>query len=180
MTARYPKPDDRDPIATMSTFFGRASAWCALATVVVCASVAILRYVFGIGFPWMQGLYIAFFAACIMGGAAEVYRANEHVRVDIFSRRLAPRTRNLIEIAGITFFLTPWLVTIIYASLAGEHSFVRSAFSQLEGAAVEGGLPGVFLMKALIPLGALLLLLQGFATLSQRLSALDDTKNRQK
>jgi len=164
----------------MSTFFGRASAWCALATVVVCASVAILRYVFCIGFPWMQGLYIAFFAACIMGGAAEVYRANEHVRVDIFSRRLTPRTRNLIEIAGITFFLTPWLVTIIYASLAGEHSFVRSAFSQLEGAAVEGGLPGVFLVKALIPLGAFLLLLQGFAILSQRLSALDDTKNRQK
>lgn len=180
MTARYPKSDDRNPIATMSTFFGRASAWCALATVIVCASVAILRYVFGLGFPWMQGLYIAFFAACIMGGAAEAYRANEHVRVDIFSRRLAPRTRHLIEIAGLTFFLTPWMITIIYASLAGPHSFVLSAFSQLEGAAIEGGLPGVFLIKALVPLGAFLLLLQGFATLSQRLSALAGTTDRQK
>ena len=176
MTALYPKPGHRGAIAAISSFFGRASAWCALATVIVCASVAILRYVAGIGFPWLQGLYIAFFAACIMSGAAETYRVNGHVRVDIFSHRFSPRARNVIETVGIAVFLTPWLATIIYASLAGEHSFVRSAFAQLEGAAIEGGLPGVYLMKALVPLGAFLLMLQGFATLYERLSDLSGTK----
>lgn len=153
-------------IEQISRFFGRISAWCVLATVVVCASVAVLRYLFGIGFLWMQGLYVAFFAASIMLGAAEAYRRDDHVRVDIFLRHFAPSTRAGVETAGIMLCLVPWMLVILYGSLAGEHSFVQAAFFQREGAAVEGGLPGVFLIKALIPLGAGLLLLQGLARLA--------------
>lgn len=159
-------------LEAIAALCGRIAAMLALATVLLCAAVAILRYFFGIGFVWMQELYVATFAATVLLAAGDVYRRDEHVRVDVISRRLSPRGRAMTEAFGVVFFLVPWLAVILYASLANEHSFLRASIAQREGSALEGGLPGVFLIKGLVPLGATLLLLQGVARLIRALATL--------
>lgn len=169
MMEQKPVPSVTAGVERLSALAGRLSAWLALATVSICACVALLRYGLGIGFIWMQELYVACFAASVLLGAANAYRTNDHVRVDVLTRKLTRRTRALMELGGIIFFVFPWMVIIIYAALAGEHSFVRAAITQREASPLEGGLPGVFLIKALIPLSALLILLQAFAIAAKSL-----------
>lgn len=144
---------------------GRAGYFLALGTVLLCASVALLRYGWGIGLIWMQELYVVLFAASVALSAAEAYRQNQHVRVDVLATRQSKGQRARLEIFGILFFLFPWLAVVFYAALAGEHSFLRASFAQREASAVEGGLPGVFLVKGLLLILLLLLFLQGVAML---------------
>jgi TRAP-type mannitol/chloroaromatic compound transport system permease small subunit len=59
----------------------------------------------------------------------------------------------------VVFLLLPVTLFITWVSW----DYVVSSWSLLEGSREAGGLPGVFLLKSVIPLMALLLLLQGVA-----------------
>ena len=48
---------------------GRVVAWLTFGTVAVCFLVVVLRYVFSIGFVWMQELYVWQHAVVFMAGA---------------------------------------------------------------------------------------------------------------
>jgi TRAP-type mannitol/chloroaromatic compound transport system permease small subunit len=77
--------------------------------------------------------------------------------VDIFYQKASQRTRAWTNLLGTLFLLFPTCVFIFFSSL----DYVASSWSIHEGSREAGGLDGVFVLKTVIPLMALLLLLQG-------------------
>ncbi len=89
-----------------------------------------------------------------LGGA---YLADRHVRIDIVRDRMGERPRAIIEVAGFFLALLPFCLIIIYLG----SSFAWEAFLVGEHSRAPLGLPHRWIVKAIIPIGALLLLLAG-------------------
>lgn len=150
-------------LGRVSEWTGRAVAWLMLPMVLVTFIVVTLRYVFDLGWIWMQESVVWMHAAVFMLAAAYTLRRDEHVRVDIFYRGLDPRRRALVNIAGSLLLLMPVMVFLIVTSL----DYVSVSWSIREGSREAGGLPFPFvpLLKSLIPVTAVLVIVQGLAQL---------------
>ena len=142
---------------------GRAIAWLTLFMVLVTFVVVVLRYLFAVGWIWMQESITWMHAAVFMLGAAYTLGRDEHVRVDIFYRKMSPRSQALVGIAGAVLFLIPVCLFIGLSSL----EYVANSWSVKETSREAGGLPYPFvpILKSLIPLTALLVILQAAANL---------------
>jgi TRAP-type mannitol/chloroaromatic compound transport system permease small subunit len=138
---------------------GRLLAWLTLVMVVVTFGVVVLRYLFDLGSIALQESITAMHALLFMLGAAYTLRHEGHVRVDIFYRRFGARGRAWVDLLGVVVLLAP--VTLFIIGVSWE--YVASSWRLHEGSREAGGLPGVYLLKSVIPLMALLLLLQGVA-----------------
>lgn len=152
---------------------GRLMAVLILLLVLITVYDVLMRYFFQIGSVAIQELEWHLFALVFLLGAAWTLQRDEHVRVDLLfrSRLLSDRQRDWIEIFGSLFLLLPFCLMVINSSLP----FVWNAWQFSEGSPDPGGLPWRFLLKAAIPLGFLLLLLQGLA---RAFSAFERLSNR--
>jgi TRAP-type mannitol/chloroaromatic compound transport system permease small subunit len=136
---------------------GRSIAWLTLGMVLITFAVVVLRYGLQIGSIALQESVTYLHAIVFMLGAAYTLKHDSHVRVDIFYQKASPRTRAWTNLLGTLFLLFPTCVFIFFSSL----DYVASSWSIHEGSRETGGLDGVFVLKTVIPLMALLLLLQG-------------------
>jgi len=143
----------------IAEFSGRTIAWLTLGMVLITFAVVFLRYVLQIGSIALQESVTYLHAIVFMLGAAYTLKHDGHVRVDIFYQNASARTRAWTNLLGTLFLLFPTCVFIFVSSL----DYVASSWSIHEGSRETGGLDGVFLLKTVIPLMALLLLLQGSA-----------------
>lgn len=138
---------------------GRTVAWLTLATVLVCASVVVLRYTAGKGFVWMQELYVWTHALTFLLAAGFAFLRNAHVRVDIFYAPARPRTKAWIDLFGVVFLLLPWLALVGWAAW----SYVASSFAIREESVQNNGMPALYVLKSGIIAFCVLLGLQGLA-----------------
>ena len=104
------------------------------------------------------------FAVMVLLGGSYALRANGHVRVDIAYDRLRPRTRALVDILGHLVFLIPFALLVAWLSL----DFVELAYRSGEQSDY-GGLTDRYLVKAMVPIGFVILAL---TALGQVLSGL--------
>ncbi len=148
-------------VEALSEWSGRAVAWLTLAMVLLVGYDVAMRYLFRAGSVALQELEWHLFALIFLLGAAYTLRHDEHVRVDLLhqSRWMTPRRRAWVDLVGTVLFLIPFCLLVIHASWP----FVRASFELGEGSPDPGGLPARWLLKAAIPLGFGLLLLQGLA-----------------
>jgi TRAP-type mannitol/chloroaromatic compound transport system permease small subunit len=101
------------------------------------------------------------------------YIKGAHVRIDLVRERLSARTRALIEILGILFFLLPFCGLVIIYGI----EFTAVSFEQGEGSASGGGLAHRWIIKATLPAGMTLLALSGIASLLRNITALSTTRH---
>ena len=148
-----------DTIDTLNDWVGKSVAWLTFGCVLVCFTVVILRYVFSIGFIWLQELYVWEHAVVFMLGSGYTYLHNGHVKVDIFYNKFSPRGQAWVEIFGVLVFLFPWLCILIWTSVP----FMLSSWRVLEPSHQANGLPGYFLLKSTIWIFAFLIGLQGIS-----------------
>lgn len=147
----------------INEWVGRGTAWLMLFMVLIAFAVVILRYVFALGWVWMQESFVWLHGAVFMLGAGYTLLHNGHVRVDIFYREASHRFKAWVDIFGALLLLTPMTLVVLYYS----HGFVLRSWARLEGSAEAGGLPGLYLLKTIIPIFCILLLLQGFSLLAR-------------
>ncbi len=154
-------------IDRVNVLIGQAAAWLMLLAVLISAGNAFIRYGFSRSSnAWLE-IQWYLFAAMVMLGAAYTLKMNEHVRVDAFYGRYSERTRLWVDLLGTLFFLLPMTVIIGWLgwpALAG-------AFASGETSGNAGGLvkwPALLM----IPLGFLLLTLQGVSEVIKRAAAL--------
>jgi len=147
---------------------GAVVGWFTVGTVAVCALVVVLRYAVGVGYIWMQELYIWIHAAVFMIGAGYTFKVNGHVRVDLFYARASVRAKAWIELFGGLVFLLPWLILVAAMSAP----WIWASMLTNETSASTGGMPGLYVLKAIIPVFCLLLGLQGLATMARSLLVL--------
>lgn len=133
----------------------------------ISAANAVSRYLFDASSnAWLE-IQWQLFAATFLLGAAWVLRLNEHVRVDLIYSSLSPRGRLRVDIFGFLLFFFPFCILMLDMTVPW---FLRSFWSG-EGSANAGGLP-VWPAKALLPLGFVLLLLQGISEFIKRIATL--------
>jgi TRAP-type mannitol/chloroaromatic compound transport system permease small subunit len=147
---------------------GLAVSWLSLLMVLVTVTVVVLRYVFGIGWIWLQESVTFMHAALFLIGAAYTLKHEGHVRVDIVYRKFSERGQAWIDLLGTLTLLLPVCLFIFYISWG----YVAQSWSFYEGSREAGGLDGVFLLKTLILVMAGLLVLQGISMVIRCLSVL--------
>ena len=148
-------------IEKISEWCGVAVSWCVLLMVLIIGYDVFMRYFFQIGSVALQELEWHLFAVIFLLGSSYTLKHEGHVRVDIFyqSKRLSDSKRAWIDLLGTLLFLFPFCLLIIISSW----EFIANSFAIAEGSPDAGGLPYRFLLKAAIPVGFTLLILQGVA-----------------
>lgn len=141
--------------------FGKIISWLAtFMVIVVCYDVA-SRYIFNKSLVAVQELEWHLFGFLFLLGAAYTLKNDRHVRVDVFYDNLSEKKKALIDMLGIIVFLIPFSLIVIYSS----KNFVLFSYKFHEGSPNPGGLPYRFILKSAIPVGFILILIQGISLL---------------
>lgn len=140
---------------------GRALAWLSLAMVLLTFAVVLLRYAFGIGWIAMQEAVMWMHGVLFMLALAYTLKHDAHVRVDVVYRRLSDRGRAWVDFTGTVLLLLPVSAFIVVSSWR----YVGDAWAFGERSREAGGLPGLYLLKTVIPVAAALLAVQGVAVI---------------
>ncbi len=139
---------------------GPLTAWIALTMIALVATNVILRYAFSFGSVWAQELEWHLLAALILLGMSYALQRGENVRVDVFYARFSARGKRVVDVISALLLISISLL-FIYLSLG----YVEQSRSIAESSPDPGGIPYRWAVKALIPLGYVLLLLQQLAEL---------------
>jgi TRAP-type mannitol/chloroaromatic compound transport system permease small subunit len=145
---------------------GVAVSWLTTILMLVVCYDVFTRYLLKSSSIAVQELEWHFFAIIFLLGAAYTLRHDRHVRVDVIYLKFSTQARAWINFAGCIVFLIPFAILVIWAS----NHFVVNSFRIGETSPDPGGLPARYLLKVCVPLGFLLLLLQGIALAIQSLS----------
>jgi len=146
---------------------GRLTYWLILVMVLVSAGNAIVRYAFDRSSnAWLEIQWYLFSAVFLLGAGYTLLH-NQHVRIDVISGRLSKRARAWIDVLGTLFFLLPMAIAIMWMSWP---VFVQ-AYELHEESSNAGGLI-VWPARLMVPIGFLLLVLQGISELIKRVAFL--------
>ena len=146
-------------IDTINEWVGRGVAWVTFIVVVVVFVDVIMRYVFNTSFVFVQELEWHLFSFIFLMGAGYTLLKDGHVRVDIVYQRLGPKGQAWVNLIGVLLFLMPGCYMILHTSAL----FVHNSWAVLEGSPDPGGIPYRFVLKACIPAGFVLIILQGIS-----------------
>jgi TRAP-type mannitol/chloroaromatic compound transport system permease small subunit len=146
-------------IDALNTWVGRFVAWTTALVVVVVFTDVVMRYAFKTSFVFMQEMEWHLFGFIFLMGAGQTLLKDGHVRVDIFYQRMSPKSQAWINLLGVILCLIPGCYLIISTSL----NFVQASFSVMEGSPDPGGIPLRWILKACIPAGFVLILIQGIS-----------------
>ena len=146
---------------------GRLVYWLVLAMVLISAGNAIIRKVFSMSSnAWLELQWYLFSAVFLLASGYTLLR-NEHVRIDIVVGRLSARAQAWVEIFGTILFLLPMSLMLTWMSWP---YFLR-AYPENEQSGSAGGLM-LWPARILLPVGFLLLSLQGISELIKRIAFL--------
>ncbi|MBW1637012.1 MAG: TRAP transporter small permease subunit [Deltaproteobacteria bacterium] len=157
-----------DRIDALNNFIGRGVSWLTLFMALVMFVIVVLRYMFNMGWIWMQESVVFMHGLVFMLAAGYTLLAEEHVRIDILYRPMSERKKAIVNIIGILFLLFPTCFVMFYYG----YPYVSDSWSVLEGSREAGGLPGVFALKSVILVFPVLVGLQGISKIIRALNTL--------
>jgi TRAP-type mannitol/chloroaromatic compound transport system permease small subunit len=147
---------------------GQAVTWLSTILVLVVCYDVFTRYLLKESSVAVQELEWHLFALLFLIAAAYTLKHDRHVRVDVFYAKFPERLKAWIDFLGSLVFLIPFAVVSILAS----QKFVINSFLIGEKSPDPGGLPARYILKAAIPIGFFLLLLQAFSLVFKSLLVL--------
>ena len=125
--------------------------------ILVIFSNVIMRYVFNTSFVFMAELEWHVFAFIFLMGAGFTLLHDGHVRVDIFYSTMDRKKQAYINFFGVLLFLLPSCYLVLTTTIP----WVIVAYKVGEVSINPGGIPARFLLKATLPAGYFLMLIQG-------------------
>ncbi|MCP5369065.1 MAG: TRAP transporter small permease subunit [Hyphomicrobiales bacterium] len=149
----------------INEWVGRIVSWLTVTMVITVFVVVVLRYGFSLGWIWMQEIYVWMHGALFMLAAGYTLLHNGHVRIDLIYRTASARYKAVVDFFGSLLFILPlvWLTWEKSVPMA-ERSWMR-----LESSPEAEGMPGLFLLKTVIPIFCVLM---GMAGVSMMLRSL--------
>ena len=146
-------------IDSLNDKIGYFVGWLTTLMVLVVFYDTVMRYAFNKGNVALQELEWFLFSIVFLLGAAYTLKEGGHVRVDIIFTNLSKKTRAWIDFLGVFIFLIPFSIMVIYST----KGFVMNSWAVREISPDPGGLPAYYILKAMIPLGFSLLVVQGLS-----------------
>ena len=146
---------------------GYLANWMVLIACVISAANAMIRYAFDMSSnAWLE-IQWYLFAGMVMLGASYTLQRNEHVRVDIVYTQLSERAKEWLDLLGTICFLIPSCLLIAWLSWP----FFYESWHIQEISGNAGGLLR-WPVKILLPIGFVLVALQGVSEIIKRIAAL--------
>ena len=157
-------------IEKFSEWCGILVSWCVIIMVLIIGYDVSMRFFFRISSGALQELEWHLFSIIFLLGASYTLKHDGHVRVDVIYRSqwLSDVKRAWVDLLGTVFFLIPFCILIIVNSL----DFVADSYANAERSSDPGGLSHRYLLKAAIPLGFALLMLQGVALILKSINTI--------
>jgi len=144
-------------IDDLSTWVGKTFAWCILILTLATSYDVVMRYVFSSPTGWAYDTeYILYGTLFMMAGAYTVSQ-DAHVRGDFVAQMLSSRVRAGIELACLILFFFPAMLALLYSG----YGYFHISWLQSEHSASSPTGPPIYPFKAIIPLAAIFMLLQG-------------------
>lgn len=136
---------------------GRLFSYAVLVMFVLVLLEVILRYVFNSPTVWSNELTQMLFGAYVVLSGGYILRWGGHVNVDIFYDRLSARGKAVIDIITFPLFLMFSIMLVVYGGFLSWESLQIWEHSESAWNAP------LYPVKLMIPLGALLMTLEGFS-----------------
>lgn len=146
-------------IDRISELSGKGFAWVILPLTFALGYEVVSRYLFNRPTTWAFDTSYMLYGAYFMMGSAYTLSRNAHVRGDIFYRNFSDRTQAVIDLVLYVLVFFPAMLALVFV---GQRFFLDSFHIRETSPLSPYGTP-VYPLKAAIPLGALLLLVQGVA-----------------
>ena len=137
---------------------GKVSSILIILLIALVSISVFLRYLFSVGFVWLQDLYIWVHSLFILLGIGYTLKKDEHVRIDILYKGLSKRMKKNINVIGYILFCIPFTYCLTSSSF---DYFVRS-YLLSENSKETGGLPNIFILKFFIFFLGLIFILEIF------------------
>lgn len=154
-------------VDALNQLIGRYTYWLILVAVLISSGNAVSRYLFSVSSnAWLEIQWYLFSAVFLLCAGYTLLK-NEHIRIDVVVGRFSHRVLAWIDIFGTIVFLLPVILIIMWLSWP---IFMNSFVSQ-EISGDAGGLIR-WPVRLLVPLGFLLLALQGVSELIKRVAFL--------
>ncbi len=153
-------------VSRINGFAGELVAWWSVLAVFVYYYEVIARYVFNSPTNWAHEAMFLMFGMQYLLAGGYVLREGSHVRVDVFYMRLSKRGKALVDILTSVFFLI-FTLTLIWTGW----TFFMDSYQVNEVSFTEWAVQ-YWPIKFALPLGGLLLLLQGLAQLLKDIAVL--------
>lgn len=155
-------------IDTLNEKIGDICNWLVLLACIVSGGNAMVRYAYDTSSnAWLE-IQWYMFAVIVMFGASYTLKRNEHVRVDLLYMNLSRRGQLWVDILGTLLFLLPTCAILAWLSWP----FFRQSFDVFEGSSNAGGLLR-WPIKLVLPVGFVLVALQGLSELIKRVAFLN-------
>lgn len=152
---------------------GRAVSWLTLGCVLVCFATVYLRYVLGLGFIWLQELYVWEHAITFLVGAGYTFMVGGHVRVDIFYAQASARKKAWLDIFGTLAFLFPFVGVILFQAWG----YFWTSFLRGERSEQPDGMPALYVLKFALVAFCVLVLIQAVAMICRCILVLQGREN---
>lgn len=154
-------------IDALTERIGKSAIWLVLIVVLVSAGNAIMRYTINYSSNALLEIQWYLFGLIFFSCSGYTLLRNEHVRIDLISGRFSRRKQAWIDIFGILFFLMPMAIVIMVLSWpVFIHALESSEMSNSAGGLI------VWPARLMLPVGFLLLILQGISELIKRIGFL--------
>jgi len=154
-------------VDTFSNWSGKTVAWLILPLVGSLTWEGLARYLFNAPTLWAYDLSYMMYGALFMLGAHYTLLKGAHIRTDMLWEKFSPRTKGRIDAVAYLFFFFPAMILLFYASVdEAWHSWKMGELSEQ-----TAWRPILWPFKAVVPLTALLLMVQGVSELLKSLYA---------
>ncbi len=157
-------------IDKLNRMIGNAVAWLVLLMVIGTLYNVVARYYFEHYSIPVGEMVIILNSAVFLLSAPLLLALDQHVRVDVFYSRMSTKKQAVVDLLGTLFLLFPFCGFILRFSWG----YVASSWTQLEGSGQTGGLPGLYLVKSLIVIVAILLIAQGLSMIITKIKLIQN------
>lgn len=154
-------------IDRLNAWVGKYAIWLIMGSTVISAVNALVRYTFNTSSNAFLEIQWYLFAWSFLIAAGFTLLNREHVRIDVINSRLSKKAQIWIDILGFAFFLTPVCLLVLYYGIP----MLMDKYTSGEMSGNPGGLIRWPVWLA-IPVGFMLLMLQGWSELIKRVAFL--------
>ena len=157
-----------DAIDLVADWSGRVTAWLIIPMTLAVTWEVVARHFFRAPTIWAFDVTYMLYGTHFMLGTAYTLMRIGHVRTDMLYQKWSVRRQNWIDAIGYLFFFFPAMIALIfYGWQEAQHSWAIGETSD-----ASPWRPIVYPFKTVIPLTALLLIVQGIGELMKSIYAI--------
>jgi TRAP-type mannitol/chloroaromatic compound transport system permease small subunit len=149
----------RRALDAISIWTARISGWLILPLTFVLVYEVLSRKFFQRPTTWASDVSYMLYGALFMLGAAYALQRGAHIRTDFLYRRWPPRVQGAVDALLYLCFFFPGIALFLWVGW----EFAWTSWLQGERAITSPWRAPIYLLKAVIPVAAALLLVQGVA-----------------